>query len=179
MLSSDSEPESSDVSSLITSDDSDSDSGSELSTDKTAEDEIEQEKGRRTPLRARLTDFLGRLREANGDLEVAGFELVDEGDAHVGGGCEGREAEMEEPYIEMELGLGVLEEAEGSENGSEDGVDDEDVIAAAGTRGEGTGKGGLCGITHMKKRPGVDVLGRLMGRRGTGRRAEITEVDDG
>ena len=102
-----------------------------------------------------------------------------EGEAHVGGGCEGGEEEVEEPYIEMELGLGVLEEVEGSESGSADGVDNEDVIAEFGTRGDGMGRGGFDDIMHKKTRTGVDVLGRLMGRTGTGRRPEITEVDDG
>lgn len=103
---------------------------------------VESQRAAASSLGGRLRDFLPALAAANQDLEVErregrleerDIERVDEGE----GG----------QYIEMDLGLGVLEErvhGEGSSEGEEESGSDGD------------------GEDGMGKEP--DVLGRLLGR---------------
>ncbi|KAF2825811.1 hypothetical protein CC86DRAFT_394660 [Ophiobolus disseminans] len=98
-------------------------------------------------IRTFLKDFLPQLKASNEELErqrVAGTLKGREIDATEGG--EG------EAYIEMDLGLGVLEEKDGEESGSDEEMED-----------------------GQKEK---DVLGKLMGGRDTKEGAVIQEVKD-
>ncbi|KAI9796083.1 MAG: hypothetical protein M1833_006505 [Piccolia ochrophora] len=108
------------------------------------------------PLHARLKDFLPALEAANATLEAQdaasrSIEHVREGEAH----------------IEMNLGLGVLEE---KRSGSED-----ESSVESGESGDGWGEDEEDARPEEK-----DVLGRLMGKERASRRREkvgIEEVD--
>lgn len=115
----------------------------------------------------RLRGFLPQMAAANKTLEVeraAGtlperdLERVDE---------EGGEG----GYIEMNLGLGVLEErdpdAESSSSESEGSDEEEDMVATSGDQ-----RGG-------RVRREKDVLGRLMGQKRGGAGVQIQELGDG
>lgn len=106
-------------------------------------------------LKSRLAAFLPQLAAANSELERLRAE----------GGLEGMSMEdvdeEEGGYIEMDLGLGVLEEKrDGEESGDEEGED-----ADADTMDE-----------ESKKQKEKDVLGRMMGFKGGRQAAGIEEV---
>lgn len=147
---------SSDPSSLSSSDaESDLDTDINADTTTTTTESRAEARKSKSALREQLRAFLPQLRAANEALDpTAGsaFEIVDADTEKAGGNSaqEGQDgAAEEEPYIEMELGLGVLEEkqagagseSENDDDGSEDGGESQD-----------------------------DVLGKLMGkkRRGEG-----------
>ncbi|KAB8343019.1 hypothetical protein FH972_022613 [Carpinus fangiana] len=114
---------------------------------------------RATSLRAQIQSFLPQLRTANESLDQSApsaFEII-EGDGTKEDAEQGaRDDDAKQPYIEMDLGLGVLEEKRPGEDSdsSDDSGDDE--------------------------AEGGDVLGRLMGRRdkdeGEAKKAVIQEL---
>ncbi|KAI5284358.1 hypothetical protein KEM52_002942, partial [Ascosphaera acerosa] len=117
-------------------------------------------------LRARLSAFIPALRAANEELERQGdardvrIELEDDdGDDEGGDGAEGtgdKQGRSRQQYIEMSLGLGVLEQkAAGTESSSSSSSEDERAAAEHGRSAGSTASG--------KPRTGEGVMSRLMG----------------
>ncbi|KAK4962301.1 hypothetical protein LTR66_012712 [Elasticomyces elasticus] len=118
-------------------------------------------------LLAKLAAFLPQMAEANEVIE----RLRSAGDA-LGVGFEDPAEEDEGGYIEMNLGLGVLEEKDpdagsgGEESGSwssEEEVEGKELSASCG-------RAGFVGVKE------VDVLGRLLGQRRNAARTQIQEI---
>ncbi|MCJ1329818.1 hypothetical protein MMC10_006499 [Thelotrema lepadinum] len=130
-------------------------------------------------LASRLNAFLPALAASNAELEVERAKgTLDERDI---------EKVDEEGYIEMDLGLGVLEEKRGH------GEDSEEESDSCGSADEGNDAedeseevdGGRSAFKNKKKKKRVkregDVMGRLMGRREGDRSAKqkIKVVEEG
>jgi Domain of unknown function (DUF4598) len=133
-------------------------------------------------VRSRLDQFLPALRNANADLEAnpdqlqaRNLESVEEG----------------EQYIEMNLGLGVLEEKTAGVTDTEtDSSSDESSSSEEDRPSEDTDE--MDGVqrrrtkdSRRKRKVETDIMGRLLGRRRTERRrggekkVVIQEVGDG
>ncbi|PGH33115.1 hypothetical protein GX50_04099 [[Emmonsia] crescens] len=117
-------------------------------------------------LRNRLTSFLPELRAANEDLEkeiaagnVAGVELDHSEDAEVDG-----------EYIEMNLGLGVLEE-QGDDTGSDTSPDNESAISYDEDNSTRSAR-----KPQPKPRQNINVMNKLMGNQPEIQRPTIEEM---
>jgi len=108
-------------------------------------------------LKARLSAFLPQMARANDALRM---ETADKNIEDVG---------EDEPHIEMNLGLGVLEEKNGEDSSSSDGLsdsdEDEDVPMPSGqAKREGRYKemdvmGKLTGQKKQRHKPGIEEVG--------------------
>ena len=136
----------------------------------------------RPSLRSRLSSFLPTLAAANAELEQERAK----------GTLVNRDIEKinEDRYIEMDLGLGVLEEKKNRRSGSEDGTEsdsyssDDEANDAEDenevTIGKGTNRKGRKKRTKRKGK-GRDIMSKLMGIRNEidTTRPGIDVVEDG
>jgi hypothetical protein len=99
-------------------------------------------------LEDRLKSFLPQLAEANSKLEQSG--ALEEFSMEV--------VREDEPHIEMDLGLGVLEETGGEGGGGESEGEDDDGDE------DGTGDAET-GLSPERRKREKDVMGKLMGKR--------------
>ncbi|KAL2221052.1 hypothetical protein M432DRAFT_637542 [Thermoascus aurantiacus ATCC 26904] len=115
---------------------------------------------------SRVSSFLPKLKAANEDLQrdiAAGRAkdvVMDDVDEEQGEG----------QYIEMNLGLGVLEEKR-SHDGSESSSEESESSVSDGGRESPA-------ITHPKTQKDTNVLGRLMGNRTKPKKPGIEEIND-
>lgn len=177
-----------------------SSSSEDTDSDITSDDESTSSSEAKEPLqqpldlRARLQTFIPSLAAANQDIERVrasgsgtgyGLEIPDEEDDENGSS----EQLARRPYIEMNLGLGVLEEREdgvkladsdtsSDVSGEEDGSLPTDAYPRNG-RGDTVLHDLVPNATPREmKGNGLqeDVLGKLLGKRGSVRRSQIQEV---
>ena len=111
-------------------------------------------------LKARLASFLPQMAEANHELErdMAGqsMEVVEDGEAH----------------IEMNLGLGVLEEKDDDDSSSDKSSD-----TASETSDEGAGPASSGGVRREREHDDLGVMHKLLGQKRTRQKAGIEAVD--
>ncbi|KAK4989150.1 hypothetical protein LTR50_003486 [Elasticomyces elasticus] len=166
-ISSDSNDDSDDSGPLQEEEDEEADDDDDIITISTAKKPVIKPIHETGELRAKLAAFLPQMAEANEVIE----RLRRAGDA-LGVGFEDPAEEDEGGYIEMNLGLGVLEEKDpdagsgGEESGSwssEEEVEGKELSASCG-------RAGFVGVKE------VDVLGRLLGQRRNAARTQIQEI---
>ncbi|KAI9683859.1 MAG: hypothetical protein M1829_004193 [Trizodia sp. TS-e1964] len=125
-------------------------------------------------LLARIRAFMPQLQAANEELD---------GD-RLAGRLQERELENVqdgEEYIEMDLGLGVLEERRQEEDSSSSSDGDSDDQGSSKTKGEDSGCAFGADISKPSNGKDTNVLGRLMGqksRKGTGSKFKIELLDE-
>ncbi|KAJ5771205.1 uncharacterized protein N7511_003256 [Penicillium nucicola] len=112
-------------------------------------------------LLSRLTSFLPQMKTANEDLQ----KEIEAG--RVGNLVLDNADESGEQYIEMDLGLGVLEEKKDGDSSSEDEDDDEE--SKTGTAGAGNTSQDL---------KDSDIIGKLMGGKGKKAEADKPSIEE-
>lgn len=119
-------------------------------------------------LQARLSAFLPQLAAANAELET-----LQKSGGLVGRTFEDVDEDAEGGYIEMDLGLGVLEEKQEEESSSDEEEEEDEEGEDGMIFLEGTEDAARSGIEKCGKQ---DVMSRLMGQSSTKQTAGIQEI---